>query len=312
MKKFIKSILTFFIPIILAGVLIEYALEKIPNDYKLKSQKLDSLANRIEILVLGNSHFYYGIDPAYFKEKAFNAAYLSQTLDYDYKLLEKYKNRFDSLKAIIIPIDYFSYYFQLGKSTDADRVKNYYLYYNIMMFKDLKLNNTTEIFNNTLRFNLTRLDDYYRKDKLTVFSNEWGWGTDYKSYQNQNLILTGETAAKRHKELSSSNEFYENLNTLRSIIKLAAEIKIEVILITSPGCQSYIKNLDNNQLYKTINTTQKLEKEFINVHYYNLLHDPILGDRDFYDADHLNERGAKIFSLQIDSLYKSVKSSYKF
>jgi hypothetical protein len=38
------------------------------------------------------------------------------------------------------------------------------------------------------------------------------------------------------------------------------------------------------------------------VKYLNLLTDKAFDEKDFYDADHLNEIGAKKFTLKIDSL----------
>jgi hypothetical protein len=40
--------------------------------------------------------------------------------------------------------------------------------------------------------------------------------------------------------------------------------------------------------------------------YYNFLNDPSFQAEDFYDADHLDEKGAKKFTLLLDSVIKTV------
>ena len=107
MKKFILKTIFFLLPILVLAVIMEISLRAIPNDYKQKRNYMDSHSDEIEVLVLGSSHSLYGINPKYFSQKTYNMAYVSQSLDLDYKILEKYYNRFKNLKTIIVDISYF-------------------------------------------------------------------------------------------------------------------------------------------------------------------------------------------------------------
>ena len=110
MKKFISKTIFFLLPILVLAVIMEISLRAIPNDYKQKRDYMDSHSDEIEVLVLGSSHSLYGINPKYFSQKTYNMAYVSQSLDLDYKILEKYHNRFKNLKTIIVDISCFSLY----------------------------------------------------------------------------------------------------------------------------------------------------------------------------------------------------------
>ncbi|WP_396198942.1 hypothetical protein [Flavobacterium sp.] len=107
MKKFWLHILKIIVPIFIFFLVLEIALQKIPNDYQLKKSYLDQNASKINTLILGSSHTYFGINPEYFSKQTFNAAYVSQTLDLDKELLHHYKDKLTNLETVIIPISYF-------------------------------------------------------------------------------------------------------------------------------------------------------------------------------------------------------------
>ena len=118
MKKLIRNIAIFIFPILLCLLVMEFFLRKIPNDYMYKAEYLEKNSSDVEVLYLGNSHTYFGINPEYSSFKSFNAAYTSQSLDLDYKVFSKYKN-WESLKTIVIPVDYISLYTQLGQRVES-------------------------------------------------------------------------------------------------------------------------------------------------------------------------------------------------
>ena len=66
--------LPIFLAVVIAFIPMEILLENIPNDYSFKKEYLDENSDSIEILVLGSSHSYYGINPIYFHLRAFNAS----------------------------------------------------------------------------------------------------------------------------------------------------------------------------------------------------------------------------------------------
>ncbi|MDR2410253.1 MAG: hypothetical protein LBE13_19380 [Bacteroidales bacterium] len=92
MRKFIVRTFLYLLPVLLFLILLEILLRNIPNDYSYKKKYLDTQFCNIETLILGNSHSFYGIDPVYFSTNTFNAAHVSQSLDYDYEILKQQYN----------------------------------------------------------------------------------------------------------------------------------------------------------------------------------------------------------------------------
>ena len=87
---------------------MECLLRQIPNVYRFKRNYLDTNSDKVEILFLGNSHSYFGLNPEYTEKRSFNAGHVSQTLDYDLEILKKYENKWENLEFIVIPISYFT------------------------------------------------------------------------------------------------------------------------------------------------------------------------------------------------------------
>ncbi len=304
MKKFIIYIVFFAIPILAFAIIIELNLRNIPNNYSYKSNYLDSNSRNVQILFLGSSHAYYGINPEFVKSNSFNAAMTSQSLDYDLAILEKYNGKWDNLKVIILPVDYFSMFGMLKTGIEAWRVKNYNIYYGFN--SSISFADNTEIFSKRLTDNYKRLIRYKTDNKSDLNCTTLGSGTDYNSHNSQNIVETGKIAAKRH-TAKDYRWFDRNSDLLASIVSFAKERNIKIILYTSPAYKTYIENLDKNQLNRTYEVIQKIVNSNANVKYYNFLNDKSFDRTDFYDGDHLNEIGAKKMTLKMDSLIKSYR-----
>lgn len=292
MKRFVYDIAKFFLPLVALAVIMELSIRNIPNDYSYKNQYLTNHSDKIEVLFLGNSHAFYGINPKYIKGESFNAAYVSQTLDYDFKILKKYT--WGKLKCVVIPVDYFSLYMKLEQTTERWRVQDYEMYYGISSPKV-----STELFTHKLHSNLERVFSYYFRGKDGVTCSGKGWGTRYHSSESLDLVKTGIESAKRH-TTDDDNNFNTNLSTLGLIIEWARMRNVKIVLYTSPAYKTYVANLDKVRMERTIRAVESL-----GVEYHNLLNTDLKAD-DFYDADHLNEIGAEKFSKKLNEFFCGV------
>jgi hypothetical protein len=301
MKKFIIKTLLLLLPVIILAIPVEYLLRDIPNVYSFKKQYLDGHSNELEILILGSSHTYYGINPVHFSKNTFNAGCSSQSLDFDLAILNKYQNNLNNLKIIILPVSCFSLFSNL-----EDRlVKNYALYYE-MSTNSLSINSELLSFNLTI--NLMRLYRYYIRKDGNINCTKLGWGAEYHSKNAKDLQETGKTAAKRHtKNFSKSAQIFdEKLKILESFLELCNKRNIKLIFITTPAYYTYRENLDLEPLNKMLETINAFVKEHSNCYYFNWIEDMDFVAEDFYDADHLNEIGAEKLTKKlvrdIDSL----------
>ena len=287
----------------------ELLLRDIPNDYSFKKNYLNTNSNNIEVLFLGSSHIYYGINPEYISRKSFNGAHISQSLNFDLAILEKYKDRCKNLKYIIIPIDYFSMYSTLENGIENWRVKNYSIYYDISTYGNYW--SGFEIFNGKLPSNISRVKSYLLNRKSDVTCNKFGFGTNYNSKDSKDLMETGKTASKRHTIKLENNQttFSKNIQTINSIIEFANSHNLKIIFITCPAYSTYRENLNPIQLENSVNIIKKLSSKNTNTAYYNFLTDKSFIAEDYYDADHLNEIGAKKLTLKIDSIINEIEST---
>lgn len=287
----------FLLPLMVFVLLMEHLLRIIPNDYNYKNEYLIKNSNNISKLFLGSSHTYYGINPNFVSGSAFNASHISQSIDLDYKIIKKYKNNWNVLEYIIIPIDYFTLFSRLSNGIEYWRVKNYNLYYDMQLSNSLS--DHSELLSVSFKSNLSRINSYYFLNKTSMTCSELGFGNNF--INNKDLVKTGKEAALRHTK-SDLSKLDESVGILKEIINFASKNNIRIIFYTSPAYKTYVSNLDLNQMNLTLNTLNELVEKNKNCSYFNLLEDPSFDSFDFRDADHLNPKGAKKLSLKIDEL----------
>lgn len=303
MKKFVLKAIAFSFPIIVGIFVLELLLRNIPNEYLFKKQYLDQHSSKIETLILGSSHSYYGLDPKYFSTNTFNASHVSQSLNYDFEILKKYQNKFNNLKTIVLPISYFSLFAKLETGSESWRIKNYMIYYDMNTSKSII--NYSEILSNKSNVNLKRIISYYLAGNSTISCSKLGWGTSYNSANSKDLNETGKISAIRHTRENINSKmhqkaFQENLLLIDSILQWADKNDINILLFTPPAFETYRKNLSSEQLQLTINTTRDICSKYKSCDYEFLLSDSRFQTEDFYDGDHLSEIGAKKLSILIN------------
>ncbi len=297
MRKFLFHLSKIILPISFFFLVLEIAIRKIPNDYQLKKEYLDQNATEINTLILGSSHTFYGLNPDYFSKKTFNAAYVSQSLDLDFQLLNSYQSKLKNLKTVIIPISYFSLFETLETDVEKWRIKNYVIYYgfeNKYQFTD-----NFESLDNHIALNIKKMIKHYVLDKPYLTASHLGWGTNFNSKNKK--TLNGAFTAKKH-TAKNFDLYDENVKSLQKIIALCTKKNINIVFITTPTHSSYHQNLNAIQLEKTTETISELVQNSTNCIYLNYLKSEKFTNEDFYDADHLNEIGAKKLSLLLDKL----------
>ena len=68
----------------------ELFYRSVPNNYTVKDENVRKAYNSTEVLIFGNSHAFYGLNPEHFSAKAFNISNVSQTLFHDKLLFDKH------------------------------------------------------------------------------------------------------------------------------------------------------------------------------------------------------------------------------
>lgn len=289
MKKFIKLSTLFSFPLILMIFFIEISIRQIPTSYLHKHEWMKEHASQTEILILGSSHGYYGINPDYFQKEAFNLANVSQSLKYDMVLLEKYINQCSNLRYVILPISYFSFSEEMENSTEWWRIISYRLYMHCNQHKySLKYN--FEISCPSIA--KSKFIDYYILRKDLQNCSDKGFGTLYslknksENWDNGAARAKGNTYIKQ--EYTQCNKEYFN-----HIIKQCIDKNIKLILITTPTMPSFYTNLESKQLDFMYQTINEATDNHSNIIYWDFTGDTRFNNDDFFDGDHLSDEGAK-------------------
>lgn len=304
MKKFVTKSIFISLPILIIIILMEILLRNIPNDYRYKKEYLDLHAAEIETLILGSSHASYAFNPQFFTSKAFNASHISQTLDYDVKIFNKYKAQFKNLKTVVLPISYFSLFYILKEGPEPWREKNYAIYYDIDGSNTLQ--GHSEVACHRINLNLGRIYFYYFRGISFMSCSSLGYGLR-EYFPKQNLEESGKIAAERHgnsngKDIKKITEdFAAKMKLLRNFINECRAKNVKVIFLTPPAYSSYYENLNQKQLNETVQASTQLDEENDNVIYFNLLKDSRFKRDDFENADHLSEKGAEKLSKIINN-----------
>jgi len=299
MKRFIfKILLLFIIPFAVLLSIQEVALRSVPNDYSYKNKWLTQNAKSVHILTLGSSHGFFGIQPLGFSKLAFNAGHVSQSLEFDAFIFDKFVDSMDSLEVVVLPISYFTLRSKgLQNGQEKWRVKNYTIYYDCPYYKH-DPSFAFECYQFAPKATLKALFT----DVNHISCDSLGRGTDYTlDLRSDDWQESGPSAMKRHTCKKHDKATLErNIEYINHIITKCEQKGIKVILLTTPTYHTYYDILDKDQLQQTIMICKKIAKEHQNTTYYNWLMNPDFNEHDFFDADHLNEYGAVKLSKLLD------------
>lgn len=294
MKRYIRLLIIFVIPLFVFFLSIELVLRKIPNDFKYKAKYLDKNSEKLDLLILGSSHSLSFVIPENLPMNAFNAANLNQTLKYDHFIFSKYKDKMKNLKTVIIPISYGSFFTSLDNGKDKWRIKDYKLYMGYDDVNPLKYN--LEVTNGSTAVQFQQCYDYLIKGEDMIDCSEKGFGIKFSRDPQSKLEITGKSVSDRHNRECSLDYVEENLMHLEYIIGECQKRSIKVVLYTAPAYKSYRTYLKPELLKKTYELIKVIESKYDNVKYKNYLEDERFDSNLFRDVDHLNEMGAIKFT----------------
>lgn len=297
----------FALPILVLLGGLEYLQRKLPHDYKRKKELLEAEIDQWECLVMGSSHAYLSINPAYLEPKTFNLAYTAQTFTFDLFLLEKYIEQMDSLKYIIYPVSYPSYGSE-AYQFDGIYNKTYYFkhFFGSEAFtKWYEPENYSLLALLTVKRSVDRTMRYYQgKDSLVEF-NQDGWYYWKDSMTTAQLISNGKQSGLFHNQFYDEGLYQTNIEKLDSIIRICKNHGIMPLLVSTPMHESYREQMRKDRYEFMVNTTDSLA-QIHEVPYFNFTESPAYTRPDFMDANHLGKEGARKFSLELDSLIKNL------
>lgn len=307
MKKFLAkfSVFCLILCVVVLVINIIYIKKTEINYNKISNasyEKFETIPYNIEICNFGSSHgandFYY--DNIQNEYTCFNFALPSQTLSYDYRILECYKDHISKDALIFITVSYMSLY-GIDETLYDDFYSKNKRYYHFLPKEYIKeydfKTNVFEIYLPVLvqydKLVPSLMGDDDTLNDLERTANEIDMDRYVTEAYKRHLITNKiDNQGKR----IVNGEFVESLCEM---IDLCREIDAKPVLITTPYLREYTDIIEETsptffeEFYGLVNDIVK-EK---NVPYYDYAFDSRFMDDYslFKDADHLNKEGALKF-----------------
>jgi len=294
---FLWKILLLSLPIAQLLLYVELQLRHVPNSYDTKRDFFEEQLEEIEVLILGSSQAYRGINPDHIAFRAFNLAMVSQSLYYDYHLLLKYIDRMKKLKYVVVTLSYFSFGYRMADSSERWRPYFYYHFWDIssstLNVWDPKYVSYIALYGrrHVLEYAINRFD----VNSNDILRNGFPNPTDD---DNTHLVIddiSGKERVDLHHSLMKLENYHDNYETCSNMIALLRDRGIEVLLIRMPVYETYSRFVNPDFVERNRAIIYELAGIY-NIKYLDFQAGNIFALSDYYDDDHLNKSGAKKLS----------------
>lgn len=283
MKQFLKNILVFSLLVLVTLTAAELYVRHLPNPSRDKHQWMLQHSTQVTTLVLGNSHAFYGVNPALLGPSAYSLAQVSQTYRYDDYLLHHYP--FPRLKTVLLPFSYFSLY------EDFEQQANWFDAIRYRLYMDCDLHSPLSRYGFECMSKATfteKLKSLWQPSKLVW--NSRGFGI-YKRADRASNWDNGAVRAQNNTypttALAACNEQF-----LNNIFSYCQRRHIRVVWFVPPVRPSFYHGESPAQRRFNAAVCRKFLAQYPNVAFVDAEQSPLFTADDFYDGDHLNTTGA--------------------
>ena len=296
MKRFLIKLSLIIVPFILLLFVLNFAY--LNSYYWLEQRdeaKFRNVPENIQLANLGSSHGFYTFIYNDFPEYVtFNFGMKAQHHVFNYYVLKQYLNNFSQNSVVLIPISYF----------DITRImqEHHFRYYTFLDKENLPDWKKTEY----LLYNYFPLFTVKKAWKRLLIMNKKETAPDFLSRAREDFVSHSEFLfnwwTAKDSEEKGEKGFQYNIEAVSKIIDLCYEHKIIPVLVTTPQTDVL------NNLYAQIDFfdtfyrfTDTLKEKYPGLIYLDYSQKPEYSSDYslFFDATHLNKKGAKKFTAQI-------------
>ncbi len=293
---------------------ISYFLKKsnqYPGEFEVMNDVYNSKAN-CDIAIYGSSRAWVHVDPKIMSDSlnlsVYNFGNDGHSFDLQYLRHLEFLKHNNKPKTIVLSVDMFSLKKEVGLYASDQylpymlwnkNIKNYtssYISYTVWDYyiPAVRYIGKTEVLRESLKYLMNGSPrEKYRRNGFLGMDQEWN--ADFE-------------------KLKAKQKFYkvkvniDNRNLLEVFIKECKEMNINLILLYTPefieGQEFVVNRKEVIDIYK------EFSKRY-NLNFYDFSSDKICYDKTlFYNASHLNRRGAEIFTKKFASILKSNKNIY--
>ena len=302
MNNFLKNILKIFIFTFLCTFFVLLILEQ-DYIYSSKRNLFEADHNKIKCLITGSSHTYWGLNPKNFPFYTINIAEVNKPIGIDIDFIEKNIDKFNNLQYIIIPIDYFTFYYTGKNDLYSHR---YYHHWNVK--------NSSNIINDYQNYHLLtcgfingfkELFQRISYDTLNGFSPHF---SDFSKISDVQKINESKNRIESwHQNWIDTTDAIIIRDRITNLVTLLNKKGIKTIFVNMPVTNTFKKLYHTNIVSSNTLMLENLIKETnaiqVNLQQYKIFEDESL----FNDCDHLNVKGANIASNEIIKVLLSNK-----
>lgn len=300
MRKFLLKVTVFGLILVAVFVILEILVRSIPNEYSYKYDYLEKNIKNIQILAVGSSVGRSGIDPECFEYYTFNAANVSQDLETDCAIINKYIKNADSLQVVILPLLPMSYTYKTGEGKEGWRLRRYHIFMKLdvsspMLKESYEMSNPQAACGQIIRGIL-------RKNIVECFEN--GQGKDNELVDEKSKMQQGLDAASAHNAMYIKENYKIIIPLMESTIRECEKRGVKVLLVLMPTYFPYYQNVNPKALEECRAVSRKLERENANCKYVDFFTDDSYVSGDFRNSNHLSLEGARKLSNKLNDIIK--------
>ena len=288
MRKFVCKSLLFLLPVLLLVVAAEVYMRSLPNSYRYKDEWMLRNGERVSTLLLGNSHGFFGLVPSEMGDSVFNLCSVSQRAREDYYLLQRYASVCPHLHTVILVADNSNLFDRPLVDEEPFRVTYYQLYMGDQSHSCLSRYGF-EIA--SMQACWEKLKKYHEIGGIGCDSLGWGTGYRFEDRDKESLKLD---CVKPH-TFNNREATLTNAGYVKDIARWCQQHQVRLVLLQTPVCKAYAAKTPVLQRQYINALAEDCRKEF-GALLADFSCDSSFTDDDFFDADHLNDVGARRFS----------------
>lgn len=298
MKKFLKTVCLFSLPLLLLGIGFEYSLRRVPNPFRFKRYLLEEKGGQIKTMIIGSSVAGYGIDPSCLPDSTYNLAISGQWFRYNEAQLEKYIDSLPHLKNIIWGIAYQAFWedeYESGvfyQDSKHDAQIAYYSIYMDISF-DRNLIHRSELLS-AGKICVEKWSKHYLQHEKTMYCDSLGLDHTYdlseKEEDEKKWLNAIPRSIKMHTALDNEKAeriYQQNIQRMHAVAKLCHDRGVKLYLVIPPTYKMYYENVDEGQLQRMFLAIREVADKWDNVSAYDYFKDNRFVADDFYDGNHL-------------------------
>lgn len=295
MKRFFCDILFTTLLVGLLIIVLEIGITKTVNEYSYKDWYMTENADKIKILILGNSLFANSFDPHVFGDSVFDGASDGRNLYYDVQILKKYAPNMRNLQTVLVPLNvnlyvepssslFIQYPFAryMGIPIGDNPLQYSALFSKRLTFHDLK---PTPVY--------SRVEPKNAKGKAHNYIDSIGYSPLF-FYWDKHSIST--TVRNYEEALQSRQMFIQQVNEMGA---LCDSLGVLMICILPPANNVY-NNRVEQRMFDMLDISMQQLGCTHNIEYRFYHDDPAFRNDSLYaDELHLNHIGATLFAQRV-------------